>query len=96
VDRDTQGMKRSSMTDGYGIPQDRVLAAASRYDSPATGPSLGNLSELDPLPDDIRVYLDAGYDSQVARDDLVDVANAPPVGAGIKRTISAHGTDSYS
>lgn len=35
VDRGKQGMKRSAMTDGYGIPLDRVLAAASRHDSPA-------------------------------------------------------------
>ena len=34
VDRGKQGMKRSSMVDGYGIPLDRVLAAASRHDSP--------------------------------------------------------------
>jgi transposase len=34
VDRGKQGMKRSSMTDGYGIPLDRVLAPASRHDSP--------------------------------------------------------------
>jgi transposase len=34
VGRGKQGMKRSPMTDGYGIPLDRVLAAASRHDSP--------------------------------------------------------------
>jgi IS5 family transposase len=28
------------------------------------------LSELGPLPDDIRVHLDAGYDSQKTRDEL--------------------------
>ena len=33
VDRGKQGMKRSSMTDGYGIPLDRVLSGASRHDS---------------------------------------------------------------
>jgi hypothetical protein len=27
-------MKRSSMVEGYGIPLDRVLALASRHDSP--------------------------------------------------------------
>ena len=34
VDRGKQGMKRSLMTDRSGIPLDRVLAAASRHDSP--------------------------------------------------------------
>jgi hypothetical protein len=38
VDRGKQGMKRSSMTDGYGIPLDRVLAPARRHDSPLLAP----------------------------------------------------------
>jgi transposase len=70
VDRGKQGMKRSSMTDGYGIPLDRVLAPANRHDSPLLGPTLDKLGELGPLPDDIRVHLDAGYDSQKTRDEL--------------------------
>jgi transposase len=70
VDRGKQGMKRSTMTDGHGIPLDRVLAAASRHDSPLLAPTLDKLGELGPLPDDLQVHLDAGYDSQVTRDDL--------------------------
>jgi transposase len=70
VDRGKQGMKRSSMTDGHGIPLDRVLAAASRHDSPLLPGTLDKLGDLGPLPDDIRVHLDAGYDSQVTRDEL--------------------------
>jgi transposase len=70
VDRGKQGMKRSAMTDGYGIPLDRVLAPASRHDSPLLAPTLDKLGELGPLPDDIRVHLDAGYDSQKTRDEL--------------------------
>jgi hypothetical protein len=58
------------MTDGYGIPLDRVLAAASRHDSPLLPGTLDKLAALGPLPDDIRVHLDAGYDSQVNRDEL--------------------------
>jgi len=68
VDRGKQGMKRSLMVDGYGIPLDRVLAAASRHDSPLLAPTLDKLGDLGLLPDDIRVHLDAGYDSQVTRD----------------------------
>lgn len=38
VDRGKQGMKRSSMVDGYGIPLGRVLAGANRHDSPLPAP----------------------------------------------------------
>jgi transposase len=70
VDRGKQGMKRSSMVDGLGIPLDRVLAPANRHDSPLLAPTLDKLDELGPLPGDIRVHLDAGYDSGKSRDEL--------------------------
>ena len=62
--RGKSDMKRSSMADGHRIPLDRVLAPASRYDSPLLAPTLDKLGELGPLPDEVRVHLDAGYDSQ--------------------------------
>ncbi len=58
------------MTDGHGIPLDRVLAAASRHDSPLLPGTLDKLAGLGPLPAGIRVHLDAGYDSQLTRDEL--------------------------
>ena len=70
VDRGKLGMKRSSMTDGYGIPLDRVLAPANRHDSRLLATTLDKLGQLGPLPEDIRVHLDAGYDSQKTRDEL--------------------------
>jgi transposase len=70
VDRGKSGMKRSSMVDGHGIPLDRVLAPASRHDSPLLAPTLDKLGELGPLPDEIRVHLDGGYDSQKTREEL--------------------------
>ena len=70
VDRGKQGMKGSSMTDGYGIPLDRVLAGANRHDSPLLAGTLDELGDLSPLSGDIRVHLDAGYDSQSTRDEL--------------------------
>jgi transposase len=70
VDRGKLGMKRSLLVEGYGIPLDRVLAPASRHDSPLLAPTLDKLDELGPLPDDVTVYLDAGYDSQKTRDEL--------------------------
>ncbi|MFH9352911.1 IS5 family transposase [Kitasatospora sp. NPDC017646] len=70
VDRGKQGIQRSGMTDGYGIPLGRVLARANRHDSPLLAPTLDLLGELGPLPDDITVHLDAGYDSAGTRSEL--------------------------
>ena len=67
VDRGKQGLKRSGMTDGYGIPLGRVLAGANRHDSPLLAPTLDHLDDLGPLPDDITIHLDAGYDSDKTR-----------------------------
>jgi hypothetical protein len=47
-----------------------VLAPANRHDSPLLAPTLDTLAQIGPLPDDITVHLDAGYDSQVTRDEL--------------------------
>jgi hypothetical protein len=70
VDRRKLGMKRSLLVEGYGIPLDRVLAPANRHDSPLLAPTLDKLDDLGPLPDDITVHLDTGYDSQKTRDEL--------------------------
>ncbi|MEE1743814.1 IS5 family transposase [Streptomyces sp. JV184] len=69
-DRGKRGLKRSGMTDGYGIPLGRVLAGANRHDSPLLAPTLDLLEHLGPLPDDITVHLDAGYDSDKTRAEL--------------------------
>jgi transposase len=68
--RGKQGMKRSLLVEGHGIPLGRVLAPASRPDSPLLAATLDKLGDLGPLPDDITVCLDAGYDSQKTRDEL--------------------------
>ena len=70
VDRRKLGMKRSLMVEGKDIPLGRVLAPANRHDSPLLAPTLDKLGEIGPLPDDITVHLDAGYDSQKTRDEL--------------------------
>ncbi|NEA58531.1 IS5 family transposase [Streptomyces sp. SID13666] len=72
VDRGKQGLKRSGMTDGYGIPLGRVLAGANCHDSPLLAPTLDLLDDLGPLPDDITVHLDAGYDSATTRTSLAE------------------------
>lgn len=71
VDRGEQGMKRSSLVEGHGIPLGRVLAGANRHDSPPLPNFLDKLDGLGPLPEDITVHLDAGYDSRSTRDTLV-------------------------
>src|SRR4029450_7127070 len=63
VDRRKQGLKRSVLVEGYGIPLGRVLAGAHRHDSPLLAPTLDLLDELGPLPNEVTVHLDAGYDS---------------------------------
>ena len=63
-------MKRSLLVEGKGIPLGRVLAPANRHDSPLLAPTLDKLDDLGPLPDDITVHLDAGYDSQKTRGEL--------------------------
>lgn len=70
VDRRKQGMKRSVLVEGYGIPLGRVLAGAHRHDSPLLAPTLDQLDDLGPLPEEITVHLDAGYDSGKTRDTL--------------------------
>ena len=70
VDRRKLGMKRSLLVEGHGIPLGRVLAPANRHDSPLLAPTLDKLAEIGPLPEDITVHLDAGYDSQKTHGEL--------------------------
>jgi IS5 family transposase len=63
-------MKPSVLVEGYGIPMGRVLAGAHRHDSPLLASTLDQLGELGPLPEEITVHLDAGYDSGKTRDTL--------------------------
>jgi IS5 family transposase len=58
------------VTDGYGIPLGEVLAGVNCHDSPLLTPTLDLLDDLGPLPDDITVHLDAGYDSDKTRTEL--------------------------
>ncbi|GAA0727839.1 hypothetical protein GCM10010199_40730 [Dactylosporangium roseum] len=69
VDRRKSGLKRSTATDGAGVPLGIVSAGANRHDSPLLGPTLqaatGQVGTH--WPDDVTVHLDAGYDSNVTR-----------------------------
>jgi transposase len=92
VDRRKQGMKRSLMVEGYGIPLGRVLAGANRHDSPLLAPTLDKLTDLGPLPDDTTVHLDSGYDSGKTRDELTERGlHGPAAHKGEKAPIQASG-----
>ena len=67
VDRGKQGLKRSVVTDGAGVPLHVVSAGANRHDSPLLAPTLAGLTKRGPLPDDCLVHLDRGYDSAATR-----------------------------
>ena len=67
VDRGKQGLKRSLVTDGVGIPLHVVSAGANRHDAPLLEPTLAGLDKLDRLPDDLTVHLDRGYDGSPSR-----------------------------
>jgi transposase len=67
VDRGKQGLKRSVVTDGRGIPLHLVSAGANRHDGPLLAATLAGLDKLDELSEDVTVYLDRGYDSRSTR-----------------------------
>jgi hypothetical protein len=67
VDRGKQGLKRSVVTDGAGIPLHVVSAGANRHDSPLLAPTLAGLDKLDRLPEDVTVHLDRGYAGRPSR-----------------------------
>lgn len=70
VDRGKQGTKRSTVVDAAGIPLGVLSAPANCHDSPLLAPTLDLLDALGPLPDDVTVHLDRGYDSTKTRHEL--------------------------
>ncbi len=70
VDRGKQGLKRSTVVNGAGIPLGVIAAGANRHDSPLLVPTLATLTALGPLPEPVTVHLDRRYDSGVTRERL--------------------------
>jgi len=68
VDRAKDGIKRSQVADGYGIPLGTVPAPANRPDHTLLDATLNTLAQVGPLPDGARLHLDAGYDNGPARE----------------------------
>jgi len=62
VDRGKQGLKRSTVTDGAGVPLHVVSAGANRHDAPLLASTLHGLAPLGPLPNDVTTHLDRAYD----------------------------------
>jgi transposase len=70
VDRGKGGMKRSQLSDGAGVPMATVSAPANTVDHALLGQSLDALKDFQPLPADVTVHLDAGYDYRPCREAL--------------------------
>lgn len=69
VDRRKGGLKRSTATDGHGIPLAMVSAGANRHDSPLLGPTLhAACTQVGPMPEQPTAHLDAAYDSTLTRE----------------------------
>jgi transposase len=74
VDRGKLGLKRSTLSDGTGIPLHVVSAGANRNDGPLLATTLAGLNALGPTPEGIAVHLDRGYDSAGTRELLAGLA----------------------
>lgn len=74
VDRGKLGLKRSTLSDGTGIPLHVVSAGANRNDGPLLAATLTGLDALGPTPEGIAVHLDRGYDSVGTRILLAELA----------------------
>ena len=70
VDRGKGGLKRSQLTEGAGIPLATVSAPANTVDHALLGQTLDELKDFQPLPAEVTVHLDAGYDYRPCREEL--------------------------
>jgi transposase len=67
VDRGKGGAKRSQLTEGAGVPLATVSAPANIRDDALLPATLDALKNFQPLPTDVTVHLDAGYDYRPCR-----------------------------
>ncbi|WP_336114953.1 IS5 family transposase [Streptomyces sp. PTD9-10] len=85
VARAKLGLKRSQLTDSYGIPLVAEPAPANTRDHTLLPATLDRFTALEralgPLPEHPRLALDAGYDCRIVHDDLagrrIDARIAP-------------------
>jgi len=83
VDRGKRGLKRSQLTDGYGIPVITVPAGANIRDHTLLPETLNEFAELtehlDDAPQHPALSLDAGYDYQLVYTDLAEREITPRI-----------------
>ena len=76
VDRAKQGLKRSQLTDGSGVPIAALPAPANTRDHALLPDTLDVLTDLltqvGALPEETTVHLDAGYDYRPCRAELAE------------------------
>jgi transposase len=84
VDRGKGGMKRSQLAEGAGVPLGTVSAPANTRDDALLGETLDALKDFPPLPADVTVHLDAGYDYRPCREALDE--------RGLRGEIASRGT----
>ncbi len=70
VDRRKRGLKRSTVVEATGIPLGVLTAPAQRQDCILLAPTLDLLAGLGPLPAQVTVHLDRGYDYGTIRTEL--------------------------
>jgi transposase len=70
VDRGTGGLKRSPLAEGVGVPLATVSAPANTRDDALLPATLDALKDFAPLPADVTMHLDAGYDYRPCREAL--------------------------
>ncbi|MDQ3316629.1 MAG: IS5 family transposase [Actinomycetota bacterium] len=70
VDRGKQGIKRSMLVDGGGIPLGAIAAPANRHDSALLEETLDTMEIIGELPERMSVHLDRGYKSKATRERL--------------------------
>jgi transposase len=68
VDRAKQGLKRSTLVDGEGVPLGLASSGANRHDSKLLQPTIeAAQGQVGGLPEKARVHLDSAYDGQPSR-----------------------------
>jgi transposase len=70
VDRGKGGLKRSQLAEGVGVPLATVSAPANTRDDALLPATLDALKDFAPLPADVTMHLDAGYDYRPCREAL--------------------------
>src|SRR5262245_18714109 len=85
VDWGKQGLKRSVVTDGTGVPSHKVRARANRNDAPLLVPTLAGWDRSAGLPEDLTIHLDWGSDRHPTRPCWRSWATRAPWPAGVCR-----------